>query len=306
MSNSPHIRAKKRWSQNFFQDAELLELTLAPLELSDKDHVLEIGPGPGVLTGILLDQVAHVTAVEIDPYLYQLLKEKFADHPRLTLIHQDVMRFDFESLFPGVPLEHRKLIANIPYHLTSPIVMKALNEKEFKQGITPETPFFSDICLMVQKEVAERLAASPGVKAFGALTVSAQYAAEVEILAHLPRHLFRPAPKVDSALVRFQPRTKSPVEPVHLTFFWKLVRQIYQMRRKTLRNGLRAMGFDNTFLEAQDYDFGIRGETLDIAALSELSNLLSSHFYAHVQTQAPASGRRRSAPAPSAEGSETE
>ena len=299
MSNPPHIRAKKRWSQNFFQDAELLQLTLAPLELSDKDYVLEIGPGPGVLTEILLEQVAHVTAVEIDPYLYRLLSEKYANHPRLTLIHQDVMRFDFEHLFPGVPLEHRKLIANIPYHLTSPIVMKALNEKVFKQGIDAETPFFSDICLMVQKEVAERLAAVPGVKAFGALTISAQYAAEVEILAQLPRHLFKPAPKVDSALVRFQPRTAPPVSPLHLSFFWRLVRQIYQMRRKTLRNALRAMGFDNTFLEAQDYNFGIRGETLDLTALAELSNLLSPHFYAHVQKEVQASGRKRSVRAPS-------
>lgn len=306
MSNPPHIRAKKRWSQNFFQDAELLQLTLAPLELSDKDYVLEIGPGPGVLTEILLEQVAHVTAVEIDPYLYRLLSEKYANHPRLTLIHQDVMRFDFEHLFPGVPLEHRKLIANIPYHLTSPIVMKALNEKVFKQGIDAETPFFSDICLMVQKEVAERLAAVPGVKAFGALTISAQYAAEVEILAQLPRHLFKPAPKVDSALVRFQPRTAPPVSPLHLSFFWRLVRQIYQMRRKTLRNALRAMGFDNTFLEAQDYNFGIRGETLDLTALAELSNLLSPHFYAHVQKEVQASGRKRSVRAPSTAAPDTE
>jgi 16S rRNA (adenine1518-N6/adenine1519-N6)-dimethyltransferase len=306
MSNPPHIRAKKRWSQNFFQDAELLHLTLAPLELSDQDHVLEIGPGPGVLTEILLDQVAHVTAVEIDPYLYRLLSEKYADHPRLTLIHQDVMRFDFENLFPGVPLEHRKLIANIPYHLTSPIVMKALNEKVFKQGITADTPFFSDICLMVQKEVAERLAAAPGIKAFGALTVSAQYAAEVDILAQLPRHLFKPAPKVDSALVRFQPRTEPPITPVRLDFFWRLVRQIYQMRRKTLRNALRAMGFDNTFLEAQDYNFGIRGETLNLTALSELSDLLSPHFYAHVQTEEKPSGRKRTDRGPSAEAPDTE
>lgn len=303
MSNPPKIRAKKRWSQNFFQDPELLRLTLAPLEIDDQDHVLEIGPGPGVLTEILLEQGAHVTAVEIDPDLYRLLQDKFAGHPRLTLIHQDVMRCDFTTLFPEVPLLQRKLIANIPYHLTSPIVMKALNEKAFKQGIDASVPLFSDICLMVQKEVAERLAAEPGVKAFGALTISAQFAAEVEILAHLPRHLFKPAPKVDSALVRFLPRTTPVIEPEHLAFFWKLVRQIYQMRRKTLRNALKAMGFSSEFLAAQDYDFGIRGEILDLQALCALSNLLSAHFYGHVEGMTQSTRPRRNAPAPSSEGS---
>ena len=302
MSNPPKIRAKKRWSQNFFQDPELLRLTLAPLELSAEDHVLEIGPGPGVLTEILLEQVAHVTAVEIDPDLYRLLQDKFAGNPRLTLIHQDVMRFDFEGLFPGVPLENRKLIANIPYHLTSPIVMKALNEKAFKQGIDETVPLFSDICLMVQKEVAERLAAKPGIKAFGALSISAQYAAEVDILALLPRHLFKPAPKVDSALVRFQPRTEPAITPVHLEFFWKLVRQIYQMRRKTLRNALKSMKFPSEFLDAQDYDFGIRGEKLDLEALTTLSDLLSPYFYANLATLSATKRPRRTGQDPSAEG----
>ncbi len=276
MSN-PRIRAKKRWSQNFFQDPELLRLTLEPLELSAADHVLEIGPGPGVLTDILLEQVAHVTAVEIDPDLYQHLQQRFGDQPHLKLIHQDIMRFDFSDIFADVPLENRKLIANIPYHLTSPILMKSLNEKAFKQGIDPGVPFFSDICLMVQKEVAERLAAEPGIKAFGALSISAQYAADIDILAVLPRHLFKPAPKVDSALVRIQPRTAPVITPENLAFFWRMVRQIYQMRRKTLRNGMKAMGFTGAFLDSLGYDFGIRGEKLNLQQLSELSDLLSPH-----------------------------
>jgi len=267
------IKAKKHWSQNFFQDPELLALTLETLDLQADDKVLEVGPGQGVLTEILLEQVAEVWAVEVDPELVFHLKRHFQDEPRLTLIHQDFMRYDLDQFFPEAPLSQRKFIANIPYHLTTPILMKVLNETVFKQGINADTPYFSDICLMVQKEVAERLCASPGTKAYGAITVATQYAADTEILAILPKHLFKPQPKVDSALIRLQPRTEALIETPHLQLMWKVVRQIYQMRRKTLRNVLKAMGIEQAGLEEinKNTDLKLRGEVLGLERLVQLT-----------------------------------
>lgn len=263
------IKAKKHWSQNFFQDPDLLAMTLETLDLQADDKVLEVGPGQGILTEILLEQVGQVWAVEVDPELVAHLKRRFQGEPRLQLTHQDFMRFDLDQFFPEAPLSQRKLVANIPYHLTTPILMKVLNESVFKQGIDENTPYFSDICLMVQKEVAERLCGAPGTKAYGAITVATQFAAEVEILAILPKHLFKPQPNVDSALIRLQPRTEALIQTPHLPLMWKVVRQIYQMRRKTLRNVLKAMGIEQAGLEviAQNTDLGLRGEVLDLNRL---------------------------------------
>ncbi len=277
------IKAKKHWSQNFFQDPELLAMTLETLELDKDDKVLEVGPGQGILTEILLEQVDQVWAVEVDPELVTHLKKRFQGEARLQITQQDFMRFDLDQFFPETPLSQRKMVANIPYHLTTPIVMKVLNESVFKQGIDAQTPYFSDICLMVQKEVAERLCGSPGTKAYGAITVATQFAADVEILAILPKHLFRPQPKVDSALIRLQPRTEALIQTPHLALMWKVVRQIYQMRRKTLRNVLKAMGIEQDGLAEinQTTDLGLRGEVLDLEKL-----LLLTEAIARVQEQA--------------------
>lgn len=275
----PPPRPKKRWGQNFFRDPALIESALEPLNLSADDAVLEIGPGRGILTELLLARGAQVLALEIDPELIPLLREKFADQPRLELRQLDFMHYDLNEFYPELPAARRKLIANIPYHLTSPILLKVLNETGFRAGIGPQTPYFSEICLMVQQEVADKLLATPGTKAYNALSVTVGYAAEVERLADLPRQLFDPPPKVDSSLIRLRPRTAPPVEIKDLPAFWHLLARCYQLRRKNLRNVLKSLGHGPEAIEAAAATSGIelarRGETLDLAELARLSNGLS-------------------------------
>lgn len=273
MSN--RIRAKKRFSQNFFQDPDALVFCLEMLDLCPEDTVLEIGPGRGILTEELLKRAKHVHAIEIDRDLFSYLERHFLDHPRLSISQGDFMNYDLKEFVPEIPTEQRKLIANIPYHLTSLILMKALNEKVFKQGIDTHTAYFGEIALMVQKEVAERLEAVPGSKAWGALSISTQFAAEVEIVAILPKEMFKPQPKVDSAFVRLVPRREMPINPQNLAFFWRMVRKIFQLRRKTLRNVFKGLGMtpENLDLLGSKFDLRLRGETLDLVKLEELSNL---------------------------------
>lgn len=268
------IRAKKYWSQNFFQDPELLALSLDPLELEPTDTVIEVGPGQGVLTELLLERVQRVIAIEVDPQLFAQLRQQYAHESRLELLHQDVMRADFRALLAGVPWPQRKLVANIPYHLTTPLLHKALNIPALAQGLDADTPIFSDIGLMVQKEVAEKLVAQPGEKAYGVLSIQAHFAAENEILSILPRHLFQPQPKVDSAFVRLQPRQTMPISATDLSAYWQLVQAIYQQRRKTLRNVLRKLGHSSESLEqlGAEFDLTLRGEVFGLEDLARLNN----------------------------------
>ncbi|HEY9840018.1 MAG: 16S rRNA (adenine(1518)-N(6)/adenine(1519)-N(6))-dimethyltransferase RsmA [Candidatus Sericytochromatia bacterium] len=270
-------RPKKRWGQNFFQAPDLLLDALAPLQLGPEDVVLEIGPGHGVLTELLLERVSEVLALEIDPELCRLLKQRFADQPRLKLRHLDVMNYEPADFHPQLPLARRKLIANIPYNLTSPILMKVLNEPGLRQGITAVTPFFADICLMVQKEVAEKLLAKPGTKAWNALSATVKYAADTSLLAELPRELFDPMPQVDSALIRLQPHTVPPILLKDPASFWQLLSRIFQLRRKTLRNVVKSLGIDDPdpLSQLTGIDLARRGETLDLEELASLANGIS-------------------------------
>lgn len=276
-------RPKKRWGQNFFTDSERLREALEPVGLEHEDLVLEIGPGRGILTSILLEQTQAVRAFEIDPELCPLLKAQFEQAVkagRLEVLQQDFMHYHPAEFHPEAPLERRKLIANIPYHLTSPILLKILNEPGFKQGIDTSTPYFSDICLMVQKEVADKLLDEPGGENWSALSLSVNYAAEVQLLDFLPRQLFDPPPKVDSALIWLQPRTQAPVELNNPSLFWLLVARCFQMRRKTLRNVCKSFGLGSEALESlqssSDIDLGRRGETLSLQEMATLANQLAA------------------------------
>lgn len=269
-------KPKKHWGQNFFQDPDLLTEALEPLNLQAGDAVLEIGPGRGILTQILLEQGCEVLALEIDPELYSLLHEQYRHEPRLELRQLDFMHYDIKTFRPDLPLSRRKLIANIPYHLTSPILMKVLNEEGFRTGINEQTPYFSDICLMVQAEVADKLLAQVGTKAYNALSVTVNFAAELEYLAHLSRKLFEPWPKVDSALIRLMPRTESAVSLTEPARFWQVLERSYQMRRKTLRNVFKALGLNTEQTDRLQADTGIeltrRGETLSLEEFAQLAN----------------------------------
>lgn len=272
------VKAKKRWSQNFFNDAEVLADLVDLMGLTPEDQVLEIGPGLGVMTEILLKQAQGVTAVEIDPDLVQRLEKHFAGHPRFSLVHQDILTYDLGLFAPETPLQNRKVIANIPYHITTPIMLYLLQEKRFKaQGISPDLPLFGDIFLMVQKEVAERIVSPAGNKNFGAISHVVNFAAETELLAVIPKHFYTPRPKVDSAILRLKPRQNTELEITHYGTFWSLIRTVFQYRRKTLRNVLKALQLTTDQIEAisQDWDLKIRGETFELGEMADLANRIA-------------------------------
>jgi 16S rRNA (adenine1518-N6/adenine1519-N6)-dimethyltransferase len=276
MSYTP--RAKRKYSQNFFTDADTLALCVDMMKLRPEDHVLEIGPGTGILTQLLIERVNRITAVEIDRDLLELLQLELGYANGLELIGADFMRWDLVSWCASVPLAQRKLVANIPYHLTSRILEKVLNQERLRhENVHPDLPLFTDIFLMVQNEVAQKLVALPGSKDYGVLNITVNLAAEAEVLAIIPRAFFQPRPKVDSAILHLRPRREPLVPIAHPETFWRLVTRIFQLRRKTLRNVLRALDLPAETLARAEagWDLQLRGETLSIRELARLAELLN-------------------------------
>jgi len=220
-------KPKKRFGQNFMKDRSLREFIVNSASLSQKDTVLEIGPGRGELTGIIASK-CPVVAVEIDRDLAALLKNKFAGNERVKIIEGDILAVEFNKI--SVP--KFKIIGNIPYNITTPIIFKIL---ESRSGI--ETAV-----LTVQKEVAERLAAKPGSGDYGVLTIMAGIFASVEILRTIPAAAFFPAPNVDSAVICLRPLKDPAVPEKELALFEKLVKTAFQQRRKNIRNALLRFG----------------------------------------------------------------
>jgi 16S rRNA (adenine1518-N6/adenine1519-N6)-dimethyltransferase len=271
-------RPKRKFSQNFFTDSDTLAVCVDMMHLKPKDHILEIGPGTGMLTGLLLERVGKVTALEIDRELLELLEIEYGYERKLELISGDFMRFPLETWCQETPLTERKMVSNIPYHLTSQILMKVLNEKVLRNfGVSPDLPFFSDIFLMVQNEVAQKLVAKPGSKDYGVLNILVNLAAEPEVLAIIPKEFFHPRPKVDSAIIHLKPRLTPVVEISNHEVFWRLVTRIFQLRRKTLRNVMRSLAPSPEIVQALEktWDLGLRGETLGLKDLAQMAQALS-------------------------------
>jgi 16S rRNA (adenine1518-N6/adenine1519-N6)-dimethyltransferase len=272
-------RAKRKYSQNFFTDSDTLSVCVDMMKLQPNDHVLEIGPGTGVLTQLLIERVKHLTAIEIDRELLELLQIELSHDDRIELIGGNFMRWPLEPWCERAPLAKRKLVANIPYHLTSDILMKVINEKGLRQsGVHPALPYFSDIFMMVQNEVAQKLVAPPGSKDYGVFNITINLAAEAEVLAILPKEFFTPRPKVDSALIHLRPRLQPVVEIADQSLFWQLVTRIFQLRRKTLRNVLRSLDLAEEVWPALEkhWDLQLRGETLSLTELAALAKMLSA------------------------------
>lgn len=273
-------KPKKSLGQHFFREPELLDYYVSEMGLVQEDVVLEVGPGEGILTALLLNRVHQVVAVEIDGRMIPALRQRWPNPQHFNLIHADIMRYPLDELLAGEDVAHRKVVANIPYYLTSALILKLLNEDQLKQtDVTPATPLFADIFLMVQWEVAERLVAKPGQKSYGMFSLTVQYAAELVSVEWIDRECFFPVPKVDSALVHLRPRVQPPVDLTNPHFFWLLVRSIFQYRRKTLRNVLRQMGYPEPLLNqwATELDLTIRGEQLALAELAVLANHLQAN-----------------------------
>lgn len=259
---------KKGFGQNFLTDADVL---MAIAEAAGEEGVLEIGPGFGTLTAFLGNRAKKVVSIEIDTTLEPVLKTTLAGFDNVKIHFADVMKTNLKELieneFSGMSLS---VAANLPYYVTSPILMKLLEEK---------LPFES-ITVMVQKEVAERIVAKPGGKDYGALTLAVSYYADAEIIATVPAASFVPAPKVDSAVVKMTLLKNPPIDAPEKDYF-RLVKASFAQRRKTMINALSNAGcYGNKdeirgILESMGYDANLRGETLSMEEFSEIAKRLA-------------------------------
>ena len=275
MSSSRYagVRPKKRFGQNFLHDREMVIAIANSPGITKEDWVLEIGPGTGDLTVELLEHVGRMTAIELDRDLVERLKFRFVAHPEFELISADVLDVDLRQLATERQPEGRRLaVANIPYYITTPIVMALLDERSLKREGIPARPLFDSITVMVQREVADRMVAKAGTKDYGSLSVICQYAATVRKVLDVPRTSFKPVPKVDSAVVELCPRLTEPVAIADRGLFWRLVHSIFTSRRKQLRNSLLQAGVPAETLNrvAERRDLTVRGETLDLTAMAAL------------------------------------
>lgn len=261
------VRAKKRYGQNFLKDKNILNKIIAQAELNKEDVVLEIGVGTGLLTEELAKAAGKVIGIEIDEELFPATQQKLEKYLNVNFIMGDFLQ-QADNIFANINTKV-KVIANIPYYITTPIIEKLFSYKEKVEKII----------LMVQKEVAERIVALPGTKAYGSLTLFVQYYAESNILFNVSPRSFVPAPKVDSAVIELKTRKEPPVAANENRLF-NIVRAAFWGRRKTLANCLKkapTTHYTNEHLEQIRVETGIdlrrRGETLSLAEYADLSKV---------------------------------
>ncbi len=265
---------RKKFGQNFLIDTHVLDKIVSAADITDDDLVLEIGPGIGTLTQYLCERAREVVAVEIDKTLIPILRDDtLKDYDNLTLINDDILKVDIESIVreknKGRPI---KIVANLPYYITTPIIMGLFEKHIPTVGIT----------VMVQKEVADRMAASPGTKDYGALSLAVSYYASPYLAANVPPNSFMPRPKVGSAVVRLTPFDEPPVNVKDEGLLFKLIRASFNQRRKTLQNGLTNspdLSFPKETIASAIENAGlrpdIRGEALTLNDFATLANLLA-------------------------------
>ena len=265
---------QKKFGQNFLIDTHVLEKIISAAGITKNDCVLEIGPGIGTMTQYLAENAGHVVAVEIDRNLIPILKETLADYDNVTVINEDILRVDIKALAEeyngGKPI---KVVANLPYYITTPIIMGL-----FESGVP-----IDNITVMVQKEVADRMKEGPGSKDYGALSLAVQYYAEPEIVANVPPNCFIPRPNVGSAVIRLTRHKEMPVEVKDPALMFKIIRASFNQRRKTLQNGLGnapELPYTKEQIAAAIAEMGltptIRGEALSLAQFAQLSDSLGA------------------------------
>lgn len=265
---------QKKFGQNFLIDPHVVEKIIRSAALSKEDCVLEIGPGIGTMTQYLAEAAREVIAVEIDRNLIPILAETLKDYDNVTVINQDILRVDVQELADrhngGRPI---KVVANLPYYITTPIIMGLF------EGHVP----VDSITVMVQREVADRMQVGPGTKDYGALSLAVQYYAKPEIVAHVPPNCFIPRPKVGSAVIRLTRHETCPVEVTDEVLLFSLVRAAFNQRRKTLVNAVgnaADMGISKEAmkraLSATGLSENVRGEALTLEQFAALSNMLEA------------------------------
>lgn len=265
------FRMQKKYGQNFLIDANILGKIVEAAQITKDDWVLEIGPGIGTMTQYLAEAAGRVTAVEIDRELIPILEETLSSYGNVTVLCEDILKVDLAALAGENGGRPVKVVANLPYYITTPIIM-ALFESRMP---------LASITVMVQSEVAERMQTGPGTKDYGALSLAVQYFAKPEIVARVPASCFLPRPNVDSTVIRLTRYGKPPVDVEDERFLFDVVRASFNQRRKTLANGLANAGglgvtrqqVENV-LERMGISQKIRGETFTLEQFAEFSNLL--------------------------------
>lgn len=263
---------QKKYGQNFLIDTHILEKIIAAAEVTKEDCVLEIGPGIGTMTQYLAENAREVVAVEIDKSLIPILEDTLSAYDNVTVINEDILKVDINRIAEekngGRPI---KVVANLPYYITTPIIM----------GLFESHVPLSSITIMVQKEVADRMQVGPGTKDYGALSLAVQYYAKPEVMIQVPPTCFMPKPNVGSTVIRLTRYEKPPVEAADEKKMFSLIRASFNQRRKTLVNGLTGAS-DLAYtkeeiaaaLEKMQLSATIRGEALTLEQFAVLSNLL--------------------------------
>lgn len=263
---------QKKYGQNFLVDSRILEGIMDAAQIGAEDFALEIGPGIGTMTQYLCERAGKVLAVEIDANLIPILGETLASYDNVEILQADILKLDMNRLLmekaEGRPV---KLVANLPYYITTPIIM----------GLFESRAPIASITIMVQKEVADRMKVGPGTKDYGALSLAVQYYAKPEIVLEVPPGSFLPQPKVGSAVIRLVRHEKPPVAVKSEKLLFQVIRASFNQRRKTLVNGLANYGAFALpkeelaeCVEALGVPANIRGEALTLEQFAELSNLL--------------------------------
>ena len=263
---------QKRFGQNFLIDTRVLDRIIEASEITKDDFVLEIGPGIGTMTQYLADAAREVTAVEIDDALIPILQDTLKEWDNVSVIHGDILKTDIRKIADeknqGRPI---KVVANLPYYITTPIIMGLFESHVPLQSIT----------IMVQKEVADRMQVGPGTKDYGALSLAVQYYAKPEIVANVPPNCFIPRPNVGSAVIRLDRYAEPPVQTADEQFMFSVIRASFNQRRKTLVNGLsNAPGLNvskekiKEVLARMELSETVRGETLTLEQFAQLADLL--------------------------------
>lgn len=271
-----NLRLTKSLGQNFLNDDSIVKRIVDAAEIDNTALVLEIGPGIGSMTRELAQRAAGVVAIEIDKHLIPALSDNLSQFSNITILNEDVMKTDIEAVIAAYREKYNadrvKVVANLPYYITTPIIMKFLEEVSGIDGMV----------FMVQKEVAQRMVSGPGTKDYGALSVAVQFYSSPRIIFDVPPHCFIPQPEVHSTIIRLDILSEPPVKVNDKDLYFRLVKASFGQRRKTLVNAMSNSGFFKKdkeqikqILENMGLKENIRGEILSVQQFGELANLLS-------------------------------
>ncbi len=271
-----NITANKNYGQNFLIDENVINSIVQASQISKDDLILEIGPGLGTLTACLLEKAGKVICIELDKKMLNILKDRFCLYENFELIHADVLKVDLQSIIETNlhSFKHVKVVANLPYYITTPIVMKLLEEKLNLTSIT----------VMVQKEVAKRLTEVPGGKNCGSITYSINYYSHPSLIINVPNSSFIPSPKVDSSVIHLELLETPSVSPLDESLFFQVIKTAFLQKRKTLLNTLLIGNLgDKAFLEEMlkklNIDLKIRGEKLSLEQFREIADYIFDKKY---------------------------